>query len=99
MIISSMLNPPQKQQEIYPKTMLVSEIDTACDTVTAVDFNGNEWQFYGVEDWEIDDIVSCIMDTNGTTTIYDDKIVDVRLKPSVFGTPSFHIMIENSKPE
>ena len=65
---------PQK----YPMTTVVVHVSRATDTVTVQDFNGNLWQFKGVEDWDIGDICSCIMNDNGTELIDDDKIVKVK---------------------
>lgn len=48
------------------------------DTVTIRDFNGNLWQFKGVEDFEIDDVCACIMDDNGTREIKDDAIISIK---------------------
>lgn len=69
---------PNTTEEIYPRTMVVSEIDAESDIVTLTDSTGHMWEFYGVEDWEVGDICSCIMDTNGTENITDDIIVDAR---------------------
>lgn len=65
----------KKTEEIYPRTMIVSELETETDTVVLRDAVGHEWAFYGIEDWQIGDICSCIMDTNGTEEITDDIIV------------------------
>lgn len=65
-------------EEIYPRTMVVSETNVETDTVVLTDNTGNVWEFYGVEDWQVGDICSCIMDTNGTQNIEDDIIVDTR---------------------
>lgn len=64
--------------EKYPRTMTVTEIDTASDTVILTDYVGHEWSFYGVEDWMVGDICSCIMDDNGTENITDDIIISTR---------------------
>lgn len=65
--------------EIYPKTAIIREVDYEEDIVLCEDCNGNIWAFGEVEDWDIDDIVSMIMDDNNTPeTIYDDIIVMVR---------------------
>ena len=61
-------------REYYALTTEVVEIDRAADIVTCEDSNGNLWEFYGVEDWEIGDCASLLMDTCGTATIYDDAI-------------------------
>jgi len=65
---------PQK----YPMTTVVTHVSRTTNTVTVQDFNGNLWQFKGVEDWDIGDICSCIMSDNGTELIDDDKIVKVK---------------------
>ena len=65
-------------EEIYPRTMIVDEINAETNTVILVDSVGYEWEFEGVEDWEVGDICSCIMNTNGTENIGDDIIVDTK---------------------
>ena len=68
-----------KPHEIYPTSMIVTEIDYENDLVTIVDFNGNAFQFFGCEDWCENDICAVSMDDNGTPeTIYDDIISQVR---------------------
>ena len=62
----------------YALTTKVVELDRENDVVVCEDFNGNLWEFYGCEDWQIDDIASLLMDDNGTPTIYDDEIVSAR---------------------
>ena len=59
----------------YPMTGKITDVDRSSDIVTITDYNGESWQFYGVEDYEVDDFVSCIMYDCGTETIYDDCIV------------------------
>ena len=63
---------------IYPQTYIITKIDKANDLVTIETCTGYEYQFYGVEDYNEGDLVSCIMYTNGTETILDDQIMDVR---------------------
>lgn len=65
-------------KNLYPTTMVVTEVDYKTDIVTMEDFNGNIWQFEGTEDWMTGDIVGCIMDSKGTDLIYDDEIVKIR---------------------
>ena len=62
----------------YALTAVVVEIDKAQDIVTVEDYNGNLWQFTGVEDWERNDCVGLIMNDNLTDNIYDDEIVSVK---------------------
>lgn len=63
---------------IYPMTAIVTEVNHTTDIVTIEDFNGNLWQFDGAEDWQVNDICSCLMGDNGTSNIYDDEILKVR---------------------
>ena len=60
---------------VYALAAKVVELDKAQDIVTAMDGNGNLWQFYHCEDWFINDCVILIMDNNGTSIIYDDIIL------------------------
>ena len=73
---------PQPQENtveiIYPATMVVTETDLMTDTVTLKDSTGNLWAFYGVEDWQIGDVASVLMETNNTAEIRDDRILNVR---------------------
>lgn len=62
--------------EYYPRTGFVTELDHDRDCVIATDWAGLDWEFFGIEDWMQDDIVSMMMDDNGTPdNIYDDIIV------------------------
>ena len=63
----------EKKNE-YPLTTVVYDVSTATDTVTVIDFNGNLWQFKGVEDWQVGDVCSCIMNSKGTVLIKDDEV-------------------------
>lgn len=62
----------------YPLTTVVVEIDEENDIVSVIDFTGNCWGFYGVEDWMVGDICSIIMDDHGTPFNYDDIILAIR---------------------
>lgn len=68
----------KKTKNLYAMTTVVYAVSDANDTVTVKDFNGNLWQFKGAEDWEINDICSCVMDNKGTTYIKDDEIIKVK---------------------
>lgn len=61
---------------LYPETGKVVEICN--DTVSVETSTGNIFEFYGSEDWFVDDIVSMIMDSCGTTEITDDMIIAVK---------------------
>lgn len=62
----------------YALTAQVVETNRTQDVVTVKDSTGNLWEFYGVEDWEIGDCASMVMDDMGTDRIYDDEVVNVR---------------------
>ena len=64
--------------DLYALVGVVIEVDYLNNTVTFEDFNGNEWAFEGVEDWEVDDICGAVMFDNNTPTIYDDIILSTR---------------------
>ena len=73
-----LMNQLLNSADTYALTTKVVKLDRENDVVVCEDFNGNLWEFYGCEDWQIDDIASLLMDDNGTSTIYDDEIVNVR---------------------
>lgn len=62
----------------YALTTKVVATDKEADIVTCEDCNGNLWEFYGVEDWEVGDCASLLMESHGTKKIEDDTIEDVR---------------------
>lgn len=64
-----------ERKNSYPITTVVYDVSEATDTVTVIDFNGNLWQFKRVEDWNVGDICSCLMNSKGTELIKDDEIV------------------------
>ena len=74
-----------RQQDLYPRTAVVVEIDRPNDTVICEDSVGMLWAFYGCDDWEVDDCVSLIMDSRGTENIKDDAIVSTRYSAWVLG--------------
>lgn len=64
---------------LYPRSMTITTIDTATDTVICEDLAGLEWEFNGAEDLCEGDIIACLMYNNGTPdNIYDDIIMEVR---------------------
>lgn len=62
---------------LYAKSGRVVEVNKDFDFVTFIDSNGNLWSFLGTEDWMVGDWVAVIMDTMGTESIYDDRVVSV----------------------
>lgn len=68
----------EKTPEVYPMAAVVVDISEALDVVTIKDTNENLWQFHGIEDYMVDDVIACIVDTNGTPEIKDDVIIQTR---------------------
>ena len=64
--------------EEYPQTFVVDLVNHEQNYMVLVDFNGNEWIWEGVEDFDRGDIIAAIMEERGTPTIYDDEIVKIR---------------------
>lgn len=73
MIINLGLNP--ETARIYPMTAQIVEFDYQSDLVSAVNGNGECFQFYGIEDWQLGDIVSLMMVDPGTPEILDDDAI------------------------
>ena len=69
-------------KDLYPLTGIVTEVEHMEDTdlVTMTCANGNQFSWYAdAEDcWSINDLASCIMNSNGTEIVYDDEIVDAQ---------------------
>lgn len=59
----------------YTLSTKVFELDEENDVVTVEDENGNLWDFYGCEDWLINDNCILLMNNNNTSNIYDDIII------------------------
>lgn len=75
-IMATLGNTPIENHDVYMRTMRVSELNYNENLVTCIDAEGFIWQFYGCEDYYINDLVSCLMDTVGTNdTIFDDVIL------------------------
>ena len=61
---------------VYSLSTVVTDLDRERDIVTVEELDGsNVWTFYGVEDWEVNDICSLTMFNNNTPKIYDDIII------------------------
>lgn len=67
-------------KDLYPLTGIVTEVEHMEDTdlITMTTANGNQFSWYAdAEDcWSINELASCIMNSNGTEIVYDDEIVD-----------------------
>jgi hypothetical protein len=77
-------------ENYYPRTAIVYSFDTVSDTVKVIDFAGEMWEFYGIEDWMIGDIVSMMMYDNNTESIYDDEIVEIRYSGAISNATYFN---------
>lgn len=65
--------------EIYPRAGRIVEINCSEDVVVFVDGAGFLWEFYGIEDYAVGDIVACVYwDADTPDTITDDEILDVQ---------------------
>ena len=65
---------------LYPLTGIVTEIECdvepEVDLVTITTANGNMFSWYtDAGDYEINDLVSCIMNSKGTKYVYDDEVL------------------------
>lgn len=67
-----------QSNNIYPAVFEVVEINESEDIIYLVDVNGNEWIYEGVEDWQVGDIATAIMNNNNTEIIYDDDIIQLQ---------------------
>lgn len=65
-------------KELYPITAVITSVDTETNIVTMETATGHIYEFYGCEDYEVSDLVSCIMNDNRTENVSDDIIIDVR---------------------
>lgn len=67
-------------KDLYPLTGIITEVEHMEDTdlITMTCANGNQFSWYvdSTDDWCINDLASCIMNSNGTDEVYDDEIVD-----------------------
>ena len=74
MVLAKILKPESENR--YPETGVVVEIYD--DTVVVETSTGNLFEFYGSEDWFVEDIASMIIDSCGTTDVKDDIIIAVK---------------------
>lgn len=60
---------------IYPMAYIVIDVNDAENVVTISDANGFAYEFEGVEDYTVGDIVACIMYSGTDKYIFDDEII------------------------
>lgn len=63
---------------LYPASGIVTEANCDTDLVTVELQSGHLYQFYGAEDWLVDDIAAMLMSSCGTPEVTDDIILSVR---------------------
>lgn len=65
--------------QTYPTAGVVVALDETIDLVTFSTASGILYEFYGIEDLEVGDIVAATMDDNGTPdNVLDDKVIDTK---------------------
>ena len=64
--------------ELYAKSGVVTLVDRTENRVCFTDHQGEIWEFESEDDWEVDDLVACVMSDNGTDEIFDDEVISVR---------------------
>ena len=83
-IASSAITQANITSHTYPQTAVITEIDESSETITVTCANGNRFTIHASpEDWFPGDLVSMTMHDNGTETVEDDRILQVRYS----GTP------------
>lgn len=60
---------------LYAKSGVIVSVNVYEDVVRFVDTRGAEWEFYGVEDWQVGDRLCAIFDDAGTLNPYDDAVI------------------------
>jgi len=63
---------------LYSQTFMVVDVNPQADTVLIEDYNGFQYEFYGVEDYVPGDLVSAIMWDAGTPEVIDDAVLYTR---------------------
>lgn len=69
---------PDRPAELYAKSGVVTFVDRTEDRVCFTDRQGEIWEFESADDWEVDDLVACVMSDNGTDEIFDDVVINVK---------------------
>lgn len=65
-------------KEVYSTNLIVNKIDRKKNIVWCKNWSGVQYKFYGVEDLEKGDVISCIMYTKGTPKIKDDVVLSAK---------------------
>ena len=59
-------------------TAKVQKVNKKNNVCSEQEYSGNKWKFRGCEDYENGDVVSMLIDSNGTEKVTDDIILQVR---------------------
>lgn len=62
----------------YATCGVVTSVDYENNIIEITDFNGEIWLYEETNDYFVGDVVSMLMNTNGTENIYDDIIVNIK---------------------
>ena len=62
-------------ESTYTRDVVVTKVD--CIEVTVQDKQGHHWSFYG-DDYKVGHEIIVVMNDQHTSSIYDDRIVDVK---------------------
>ena len=65
-------------KEVYSTNLIVKKIDRKKNIVYCKNWSGVQYKFYGVEDLEKGDVISCVMYTKGTSKISDDIVLSAK---------------------
>ena len=63
------------QRVIYPDVMIVVDLDREHDVVMVETSTGQDFTFYGCEDYAIGDLVGVLMYSNMTDDVRDDHVL------------------------
>lgn len=67
--------PRYAASNLYAEAGVVTELDYAADVVTFMDARDMCWSFYGVEDWQVGDLLCAILYDAGTLDPFDDAVI------------------------
>lgn len=77
--ISAQASTVDNHTSVYNTCMIITNTNYDENIVTCETSMGYIFQFYGIEDYFVGDIIICTMDDNGTPkSIIDDKIIDTK---------------------
>ena len=75
--LQTTVNTNDAMSHVYPLSGTIVAVIPDNDIIVIQDYNGNIWEWSGIEDWYEGDIAAMIMYDNNTESIYDDEIIDI----------------------